>query len=59
MPSLKKYIYSFELVGEDNTHFVWDCDANSLSEAYKHLLGCYPEARIRSRERFDAREYRS
>ena len=56
MVGLKMYLYSFELVGEDNTYFVWDCEAASLDEAYEILELVYPEARVRSRERFEVED---
>lgn len=39
-------LYSFELVGEDHTHFVYDVEALSQDDAFTTLEVVYPCATI-------------
>lgn len=39
-------LYSFELQGEDHTHFVYDVEALSKDDAFNTCELMYPEARI-------------
>lgn len=39
-------LYSFELEGEDHTHFIHDVDASTRDEAYEKLELSYPCARV-------------